>query len=77
MNRPGGYYWVKFPGDEQQQIVLIQEDGVIWIFGKSCGQYVAGEEPEVFRGQGISLEVISGPLEPPSIPAAATNDSIR
>lgn len=65
MPRPSGYYWVKFPGDSQLQIVLIQGDGVIWVFGEARGRYIDGEEPEIFKGQALSLEVISGPLDPP------------
>ncbi len=65
MPRPAGYYWVKSATDSQLQIVLIQGDGVVWLFGQDRGQYIAGEEPEIFKGQGLSLEVIAGPLEPP------------
>jgi len=65
MPRPAGYYWVKSATDSQLQIVLIQEDGVVWLFGENRGQYIAGEEPKIFKGQGLSLEVITGPLEPP------------
>jgi hypothetical protein len=65
MPRPAGYYWVKSATDAQLQIVLIQGDGVVWLFGDNHGQYIAGEEPEIFKGQGLSLEVITGPLEPP------------
>jgi len=37
----------------------------MWLFGENRGQYIVGEEPEIFKGQGLSLEVITGPLEPP------------
>jgi hypothetical protein len=72
MPRPHGYYWVKFPTDPQLQIVLMQEDGTIWVFGKNQGQYISGEEPEFAKGQGLSLEVISGPLVAPEIPTLET-----
>jgi len=65
MPRPTGYYWVKSATDSQLQIVLIQGDRVVWLFGENHRQYIAGEEPEIFKGQGLSLEVITGPLEPP------------
>ena len=68
MPRPAGYYWVKFSTDAQLQIALIQEDGVVWVFGEARGRYIAGEEPEIFKDQGLALEVLSGPLEPPIIP---------
>jgi hypothetical protein len=66
MPRPAGYYWVKSATDSRLQIVLSQGDGVVWLFGQDRGQYIAGEEPEIFKGQGLSLEVITGPLEPPA-----------
>jgi hypothetical protein len=54
MPRPAGYYWVKSATDSRLQIVLIQGDGVVWLFGQDRGQYIAGEEPEIFKGQGLS-----------------------
>jgi len=63
MPRPAGYYWVKSATDSQLQIVLIQ--GWFGYLGTIAGQYIAGEKPEIFKGQGLSLEVIAGPLEPP------------
>jgi hypothetical protein len=68
MPRAHGYYWVKFATDPQPQIVLIQEDATVWVFGASQGQYIAGEEPEFARGRGLSLEILSGPLIAPDIP---------
>jgi hypothetical protein len=68
MPRPDGYYWVKFAGDPQPQVVLIQEDGTVWVFGESHGQYIAGEEPDFAKGRGLSLEIIAGPLVAPDIP---------
>ena len=65
MPRPAGYYWVKFSADAQLQIALIQEDGVVWVFGEA--RWSITSEPEMFKGQGLALEVISGPLEPPII----------
>ena len=59
MPRPAGYYWVKSATDSQLQIVLIQGDGVVWLFGENRGKYIAGEEPEIFKG-GLSLEAIAG-----------------
>jgi hypothetical protein len=66
MPKPAGYYRVKSATDSQLQIVLIQGDGLVWLFGDNRGQYNAGEEPEIFKGQELSLEVITGPLEPPA-----------
>jgi hypothetical protein len=68
MPRPDGYYWVKFAGDPQPQVVLIKEDGTVWVFGESHSQYIAGEEPDFAKGRGLSLEIIAGPLVAPDIP---------
>jgi len=68
MARPHGYYWVKFASDPQPQIVMIQYDGTVWVFGESHGQYIAGEEPEFAKGRGVSLEILTGPLLAPDIP---------
>ena len=72
MMRPHGYYWVKFAADPQPQVVMIHVDGTVWVFGKNHGQYIAGEEPGYAKGQGLSLEVISGPLVPPEMPILET-----
>jgi hypothetical protein len=74
MTRVHGYYWVKFADDPQPQIVMIHIDGTVWVFGEPHGQYIAGEEPEHLRGQGLSLEILSGPLIPPEIPALEAED---
>jgi hypothetical protein len=74
MTRAHGYYWVKFAADPQPQIVLIQGDGTVWVFGENHGQYIAGQEPEHLKGQGLSLEVLSGPLIPPEIPTLEAED---
>ena len=68
MARPHGYYWVKLATDPQPQIMMIQEDGTVWAFGESQGQYISGEEPEFAKGRGLQLEVLAGPLVPPEIP---------
>jgi hypothetical protein len=47
MPKPAGYYWVWSATDSQLQIVQIQRDGVVWLFGER--QYIAGEEPEISR----------------------------
>jgi len=74
MPRPHGYYWVKFPTDPQPQIVMIHQDATVWVFGENRGQYIAGEEPDFAQGQGLSLEVLSGPLVPPQIPSLDTSE---
>lgn len=66
MRRAHGYYWVKFPTDPQLQIVLIQEDGNMWVFGESLPRRIPGDEPGSANTR--SFEVIAGPLEPPEIP---------
>jgi hypothetical protein len=68
MPRPHGYYWVKFAADPQPQVVLIQEDGAVWVFGETQAQYISGEEPEFARGRGLSLEIVTGPLVAPEVP---------
>lgn len=70
MLRPHGYYWVKFPTDPQLQIVLIQEDGNVWVFGENEPQRVAEDEPGSVKGQ--SFEVVADPLVPPEIPKLQT-----
>ncbi len=55
MPRPHGYYWVKFAADPQPQVVLIQEDGAVWVFGETQAQYISGEEPEFAKGTGIII----------------------
>lgn len=72
--RPHGYYWVKFATDPQPQIVMIQGDGTVWVFGESRGQYIAGEEPEFAKGRGLSLEIVSGPLVSPKIPTLESSE---
>jgi hypothetical protein len=74
MVRRHGYYWVKFAADPQPQIVMIQENGTVWIFGESHGQYIAGEEPEFAKGRGLSLEILSGPLVSPNIPSLESTE---
>jgi hypothetical protein len=66
MARPHGYYWVKFPADPQPQIVLIQEDGNLWVFGKNQPQRIPGDEPVSAKRR--QFEIISGPLFPPEVP---------
>ena len=73
MQRPHGYYWVKFPTDPQLQIVLIQEDGNVWVFGENQPQRIAADEPA--SAKGLPFEVISGPLVPPEIPKLHTPDA--
>jgi hypothetical protein len=65
MPRPHGYYWVKFSTDPQLQIVLIQEDGNVWVFGENQPQRVPGEPGSA---KSLAFEVISGPLIPPELP---------
>ena len=72
MHRPHGYYWVKKPTDPQLQIVLIQEDGNVWVFGENQPQRIAADEPA--SAKGLPFEVISGPLVPPEIPKLQTPD---
>jgi len=74
MTKAHGYYWVKFAADPQPQIVLIQGDGTVWVFGENRGQYTVGQEPGHLKGQGLSLEILSGPLIPPEIPTLETED---
>jgi hypothetical protein len=73
MSGAHGYYWVKFPDDPQFQIVLIQEDGNVWMFGESQPQRVEGED--LASGKTLSFEVISGPLIPPEIPKKQAPDA--
>jgi hypothetical protein len=70
MPRPHGYYWVKFPAEPQLQIVLIQEDGNVWVFGENQPQRLAGDERT--SAQALSFEVVAGPLVPPEIPKLQT-----
>jgi hypothetical protein len=72
MPRAHGYYWVKFPDDPQLQIVLIQEDGNVWVFGESQPQRIEGED--LASGKTLSFQVISGPLVPPEIPKPESSD---
>ena len=72
MPRPHGYYWVKFSTDPQLQIVLIQGDGNVWVFGENQPRRVAGDEPGSVKG--LSFEVVAGPLVPPEIPKLQTPD---
>jgi hypothetical protein len=72
MARPHGYYWVKFPTDPQLQIVLIQEDGNVWVFGENQPQRIPGDEPGSTKT--LSFEVVAGPLTPPEIPKLQTPD---
>lgn len=63
MARAHGYYWVKFPADTQLQIVLIQEDGNVWVFGENQPRRAPGDAPGSEKA--LSFEVIAGPLIPP------------
>jgi len=60
------YYWVKFPTEPQLQIVLIQEDGNVLVFGENQPRRVAGDEAATAKA--LSFEVVAGPLVPPEIP---------
>jgi hypothetical protein len=73
MPKAHGYYWVKFPDDPQLQIVLIQENGNVWVFGESQPQRIEGED--LASGKTLSFDVISGPLIPPEIPKQQTSDA--
>jgi hypothetical protein len=73
MPRPHGYYWVKFSTEPQLQIVLIQEDGNVWVFGENQPRRVAGDEPA--SAKALSFEVVAGPLVPPEIPKLQTPDA--
>jgi hypothetical protein len=66
MLKAHGYYWVKFPTDPQLQIVLIQEDGNVWVFGENRPQRAAADDPR--NPQALSFDVIAGPLVAPEIP---------
>jgi hypothetical protein len=70
MARPHGYYWVKFPTDPQLQIVLIQKDGYVWVFGENQPQRFAADDPTSTRA--LSFEVVAGPLVAPEIPELQT-----